>query len=60
MAVLGLNAIAMMFFIPAYPFWALVILAADVIALWGLCAYDRLRTRSLDSPCKGLRSGASM
>jgi hypothetical protein len=38
-AVLGLNAIAMMFFIPAYPFWALVILAADVVALWGLCAY---------------------
>ena len=38
-AVLGLNAIDMMFFIPAYPFWALVILAADVIALYGLCAY---------------------
>jgi hypothetical protein len=38
-AVVGLNAIEMMFFIPAYPFWALVIIAADVIALWGLCAY---------------------
>jgi len=38
-AVLGLNAIAMMFFIPAYPLWALVIIAADVVALWGLCAY---------------------
>jgi hypothetical protein len=38
-AVLGLNAIDMMFFIPAYPFWALVILAADVVALYGLCAY---------------------
>ena len=37
--VLGLNAIEMMFFLPAYPFWALVIIAADVIALWGLCAY---------------------
>ncbi len=36
---LGLNAIDMMFFLPAYPFWALVILAADVIAVWGLCAY---------------------
>jgi hypothetical protein len=23
----------------AYPFWALVIIAADVVALWGLCAY---------------------
>ncbi len=38
-AVVGLNAIAMMFFIPAYPFWALVIIAADVVALYGLCAY---------------------
>jgi hypothetical protein len=38
-AVLGLNAIDMMFFIPAYPFWALVILAADLVALYGLCAY---------------------
>lgn len=38
-AVLGLNAIDMMFFVPAYPFWALVIIAADVVAIYGLCAY---------------------
>ncbi len=38
-AVLGLNAIVMMFFLGAYPLWALVIIAADVVALWGLCAY---------------------
>lgn len=38
-AVVGLSAIAMMFFIPAYPFWALVIIAVDVVALYGLCAY---------------------
>jgi len=38
-AVLALNAIDQMFFIPAYPFWALTIIAMDVIALWGLCAY---------------------
>jgi hypothetical protein len=38
-AVLGLNALAMMFFLPAYPLWALVIIAADVIAVWALCAY---------------------
>jgi len=37
--VLGLNAIDMMFFIPAYPFWALTIIAVDVVALYGLCAY---------------------
>src|SRR5271165_4718256 len=38
-AVVGLNAIDMMFFLPAYPFWALVIIAVDVVALYGLCAY---------------------
>ena len=38
-AVVGLNAIGQMFFIPAYPFWSLLIIALDVVALWGLCAY---------------------
>jgi hypothetical protein len=38
-AVVGLNAIDMMFFLPSYPFWALVIIAVDVVALYGLCAY---------------------
>lgn len=35
----GLNAIGQMFFIQAYPFWSLMIIAVDVVALWGLCAY---------------------
>ena len=39
MAVLGLSAIDQMFFIPAYPFWSLMIIAVDVVALYGLCAY---------------------
>ena len=38
-AVIGLNAIDQMFFIPAYPFWSLTVIALDVIALYGLCAY---------------------
>jgi hypothetical protein len=38
-AVLALNAIDMMFFLPAYPFWALTVIAMDVVALYGLCAY---------------------
>jgi hypothetical protein len=38
-AVVGLNAIEQMFFIPAYPFWSLTIIAMDVVALYGLCAY---------------------
>jgi hypothetical protein len=37
--VVGLSAIDMMFFIPAYPFWALTIIAVDVVALYGLCVY---------------------
>jgi len=28
-----------MFFVPAYPFGALAIIAMDVVALNGLCAY---------------------
>jgi hypothetical protein len=38
-AVIGLSAIDMMFFIPAYPFWALTIIAIDIVALYGLFAY---------------------
>jgi hypothetical protein len=38
-AFLALNAIDQMFFIPAYPFWALTIIAMDVVALYGLTAY---------------------
>ena len=37
--VIGLNAIGQMLFIPAYPFWSLLIIAVDVVALRGLCAY---------------------
>jgi hypothetical protein len=37
--VVSLSAIAMMFFIPAYPLWALVIIAVDIVAIYGLCAY---------------------
>jgi hypothetical protein len=38
-AVIGLNAIDQMFFIPAFPLWSLMIIAVDVVALYGLCAY---------------------
>ena len=37
--VVSLSAIAMMFFISAYPFWALTIIAVDIVAIYGLCAY---------------------
>lgn len=37
--VLGLNAIGQMMIMPAYPFWSLVIIAGDAVALYGLCVY---------------------
>jgi hypothetical protein len=36
---LGLDAIAQMMFLPSYPLWSIMIIAVDVVALWGLCAY---------------------
>ena len=36
---IGLNMIDQMFFLPGYPFWSLMIIAADVFALYGLCVY---------------------
>ena len=38
-AAIGLNAIGQLFFIPAYPFWSLMIITVVLVALWGLCAY---------------------
>ena len=38
-ALVGLNAVSQMFLIPAYPFWSLIIIAMDIVALYGLCAY---------------------
>jgi hypothetical protein len=40
----GLSAIGMMFFIPAYPCWALAIIATDVVALYGLCPAAAAKT----------------
>ncbi len=40
-AVLGINAVVQMFFIPSYPFWSLMILALDVVGIYALCAYGR-------------------
>jgi hypothetical protein len=38
-AVLGINAVAQMFFIPSYPVWSLMIIAIDVVGLYALCAF---------------------
>jgi hypothetical protein len=38
-AVVGLNAIAMMLALPSYPVWGVIVIAVDIVALYGLCAY---------------------
>ena len=38
----------MMFFVPAYPFWALAIIAMNVVALYGLPASPPLWAASVD------------
>jgi hypothetical protein len=37
--VIGLNAIGHMLSMPGYPLWSVTIVALDVVALYGLCAY---------------------
>jgi hypothetical protein len=41
--VLGLNAIAQLLMIPAYPFWSLAVFAIDILAIYGLMAYGAKR-----------------
>jgi len=35
----GLNAIGQMVFIPAYPWWSLLIIALDILVIYGLATY---------------------
>jgi hypothetical protein len=35
----ALNAIAQMFFIPAYPFWSLMMVALDILVIYGLIVH---------------------
>lgn len=40
-ASLGLNAIAQLLIMPAYPFWGLSLFAVDVLAMYGLIAHGK-------------------
>jgi hypothetical protein len=45
--VLGINAIAQLLMMPAYPFWSLSIFTLDLLAMYGLIAYGhRISSRS--------------
>jgi hypothetical protein len=35
----ALNAIAQLLFIPAYPFWAIAVIAVDIIVIWALTTH---------------------
>jgi hypothetical protein len=37
--VIALNLLAQLMFLPSYPFWAMIAVAVDVIALYALCVY---------------------
>src|ERR1700754_4082157 len=42
-AIAGLNAIAHMFSIQAYPFWSLAVFTLDILIIYGLVAYGARR-----------------
>jgi hypothetical protein len=37
--VVSMNAVGQMFFIPAYPFWSLMVIVVDIVALYALSVY---------------------
>ena len=39
--VLGLNSIAQLLMMPAYPFWSLCIFAVNIVAIYGLVAHGK-------------------
>jgi hypothetical protein len=49
-AVVGLNAIGQMFFLASYPFWSVLIIAVDVVALYALCTYDSRENQGTARP----------
>jgi hypothetical protein len=49
-AVVGLNAIGQMFFLASYPFWSVLIIAVDVVALYALCTYDSRENQDTARP----------
>jgi hypothetical protein len=44
----GVNALAQLAFVPVYPFWALMIFAADIIVIYALTVYGG--QKALKSP----------
>jgi len=34
------SLVAQLFFLPVFPIWSVIIMALDVLIIWGLCVYD--------------------
>ena len=54
--VVGINAIAQMFFLVSYPFWSILIISVDLVALYGLTMYgarDQVRAMTTDGRSSG-------
>jgi len=49
-ALIALNSIGQMLFTPSYPFWSLMIIALDVVALWGCAPTAAGRTSPPEPP----------
>jgi hypothetical protein len=45
--VAGVNAIGQLYFLPAYPLWAMAIFAVDILIIYGLAAYGGKRLKSV-------------
>ena len=43
----GVNAIGQLFFISAYPFWAIAIFAVDILIIYALAVYGGSRLRNV-------------
>ena len=41
----GVNALGQLAFVPVYPFWALMLFAADVVVIYGLAVYGGKKLR---------------
>ena len=45
-AVAGVNAIGQLYFLPAFPLWAMAIFAVDILIIYGLTAYGGKRLKA--------------
>jgi hypothetical protein len=39
--VAGLNMLVNFFFIPVYPFWAIIVITIDILVIWAVTAHGR-------------------